>query len=145
MPSTNPSSAVLDARFRLPCPCSIFTQVHPLNNSNGEEAAKKTPYHKVTQKEGSWYLDSSIAQESMDRLAEFDASDDVLVAIAHDGGLLDVIDFFPNGMMNEWQAKGWKEKSYWGFLNELPVEGGPMPPIAPGLMREGKLLKPLKT
>ena len=80
----------------------------------------------------------------MGRLAEFDASDDLLVAIAHDGGLLDVIDFFPNGMMNEWQAKWWKEKSHWRFWNELPVEGGPMPPIAPGLMREREIFETIE-
>lgn len=54
MPSEIPISAVLDARFRLPCPCSIFTNVHPLN-SEGEEVARTTPFFRVTQKQGSWY------------------------------------------------------------------------------------------
>jgi hypothetical protein len=78
-------------------------------------------------------------------MMELDTSDDVFVAIAHDGGLLDVIEWFPKGNMNEWKVKGWKEKGHWGFLTELPVEGGPMPPIVTGVYAEGgKLVKELK-
>jgi len=91
--------------------------------------------------EGSWYNDPPTAQASVDTLKEFDASDDVFVAIAHDSGLLDVIDFFPKGKMNEWQAKGWKERSHWGFLGGFPVKGGPGN-IARGVVREGKVVKP---
>ncbi len=77
---------------------------------------------------------------------ELDASDDVFVAIAHGGGLLDVIVWFTNGNMNEWKAKGWKEKGHWGFLSELPVEGGPLPLIVKGMYGEGgKLVKELQT
>jgi hypothetical protein len=75
--------------------------VPPLNGSTGEEAVKTSTYHEVTRKEGSSYADPPTAQESIDRLTEFDVSDDVFVAIAHDGGLLDMIDFFPKGTMNE--------------------------------------------
>lgn len=63
----------------------------------------------------------------------------MLVCIAHDVGLLPVLDFFPNGTINEWQAKGWKEATAWGFVNELPVDGKPgRPMIVDGLYREGK-------
>jgi hypothetical protein len=145
MPSNIPKTAMLDARFRMPCPCSVFTHVHPLNSTQGEEAAKSNPYFKVTTKEGSWYADPPKAQQSIDRMMELDASDDVFVAIAHDGGLLDVTEFFPKGNMNEWKAKGWKEKGHWKFLSELPVEGDPMLPIVTGVYGDGwKLVKELK-
>jgi hypothetical protein len=52
------------------------------------------------------------AQESIDRLTEFDASENVFVALSHDGGLQDVIDFYPEGTLNDWKAKGWKEKAH---------------------------------
>jgi hypothetical protein len=54
IPSSIPSSAVLDRRFRLPCLCSVFTGVHPLKKVEGEESARTKPFSKVTQKEGSW-------------------------------------------------------------------------------------------
>lgn len=59
----------------------------------------------------------------MNKLKEFDACEDVLVCLAHDGGLEDVCTFFPHGDMAGWKAEGWKERSRWGFLNELPVDG----------------------
>jgi hypothetical protein len=109
----------------LGCLALALSLTHPLNSTQGEEAAKSNSYFNVTTKEGSWYADPPKAQQSIDRMMELDASDDVFVAIAHDGGLLDVIEWFPKGNMNEWKAKGWKEKGHWGFLSELPVEGGP--------------------
>ncbi len=86
-------------------------------------------------------MDPPVAQKSVDRLEEFDASEDVFVCVAHDGGLLDVVDWFPKGTLNTWKEKGWKERSQWGFLNELPIDGKPGRPwIAPGLVREGKVV-----
>ncbi len=91
--------------------------------------------------EGSWYIDPPTAQASIDKLAEFDADENVFVAVAHDEGLIDVCDWFPKGSVNAWKEKGWKEASRWGFLNELPVDGKPGRKwIAPGRMRDGKVV-----
>ncbi len=61
--------------------------------------------------------------------------------MAHDGGLLPVVDWFPKGTLNGWKAQGWKAASQWGFLNELPHDGKPGRPwITPGLVREGKVV-----
>lgn len=137
MPSEIPASVPLDhARFRLPCPCSIFEQSHrdPPN-------ARTSTFYQVTQDPKGWYVDPPVAQTSVDRLEEFDASEDVFVCVAHDGGLLDVVDWFPKGTLNAWKDRGWKEKSQWGFLNELPIEGKPGRPwIAPGLVKEGRVV-----
>ena len=95
----------------------------------------------MTQEPGGWYIDPPVAQQSVDRLAEFDADANVFVCVAHDGGLLLVVDWFPHGTLNEWKSKGWKQKSQWGFLNELPRDGNPGRPwIAPGLVRDGKVV-----
>lgn len=80
-----------------------------------------------------------MAQQSVDKLEEFDADENVLVCLAHDGGLLDVVDFFPHGTLNDWKAKGWKVGNHWSFLNELPIDGKPgRPLIAQGPVEEGK-------
>lgn len=136
LPNTIPSTVKLDSRFSRPCPCSIFTACHP-----DPEHARTSPYYRVTEMEGSWYIDPPTAQASIDKLEEFDADEDVFVAVAHDEGLIDVCDWFPKGSVNAWKEKGWKEASRWGFLNELPVDGKPGRKwIAPGLMRDGKVV-----
>ena len=73
----------------------------------------------------------------------FDADENVLVCIAHDGGLLDVLDWYPRGSINQWKEKGWKGRARWGFVNELPVDGKPGSEIlVRGLMRDGKVVGP---
>lgn len=86
-------------------------------------------------------MDNKVAQESVDRLQEFDADENVFVCVAHDGGLIPVVDWFPKGTLNDWKSKGWKERSLWGFLNELPQDGKPGRPwIAPGLVKDGAII-----
>ncbi|KAF2397487.1 hypothetical protein EJ06DRAFT_498590 [Trichodelitschia bisporula] len=138
MPAEIPAGVPLDRkRFRAPCPCALFTECHP-----NQEKARTEPYYKVSAAEGSWYIDPETAQESINKLEDFDADPNVLVCIAHDEGLLEVVDWFPNGSLNDWKKKGWKEQSQWGFLNALPVSGKPPGPwITPGLMKDGKRMK----
>lgn len=142
MPATIPDYVPLDKkRFRLPCPCSIFTDVHPHKNE-GEAKARTTPYYEVTTAEGSWYIDPPVAQDSINKLEDFDADPQVFVCIAHDEGLNDVVEWFPHGTINEWKKKGWKEKSQWGFLGALPVGWKPAGEnFCPGLMKDGQLQK----
>ncbi|KAI9812415.1 MAG: hypothetical protein M1827_004646 [Pycnora praestabilis] len=136
MPSTLPSNTHLDSRFSHPCPCSLFTPAHP-----NQEKARTEPFYRVTTMEGSWYIDPPTAQQSIDKLEEFDADQNVFVAVAHDGGLIGVVDWFPHGSLNDWKGKGWKGESLWGFVNELPVDGKPgRSLLAPGLMKDGKVV-----
>ncbi|KAI4173846.1 MAG: hypothetical protein LQ348_006458 [Seirophora lacunosa] len=138
LPATIPSGVALDSdRFKHPCPCSLFTACHrdPPN-------ARTSPFYRVTQEPKGWYMDPVVAQQSVDRLEEFDADDNVFVCLAHDGGLIPVCDWFPDGTLNDWKAKGWKEKSKWGFLNELPLDGKPgRPLLVPGLVKDGKIIE----
>ena len=137
MPSTIPSSTPLDRHLPTPCPCSLFAGCHP-----DPENLRTSPFYHVWQEPGGWYSDPPIAQKSVESLEEFDADENVFTCIAHDVGLIPVVDWFPNGTINEWKKKGWKERSQWGFLNELPVEGKPARTwIAPGLVKEGKVVK----
>ena len=78
-------------------------------------------------------------------LTEFDADPNVLVCIAHDTAPLAVMNFFPNGSINDWQEKGWKGVMHWAFLNELPIDGkthGRV--ISDGLYRDGVKIKTLE-
>ncbi|KAI4085914.1 MAG: hypothetical protein LQ344_008009 [Seirophora lacunosa] len=138
LPATIPPGVALDSdRFKHPCPCSLFTACHrdPPN-------ARTSPFYRVTQEPKGWYMDPGVAQQSVDRLEEFDADDNVFVCLAHDGGLIPVCDWFPDGTLNDWKVKGWKEKSKWGFLNELPLDGKPgRPLLVPGLVKDGKIIE----
>lgn len=58
------------------------------------------------------------AEASLGKMQDFDASEDVLVAIAHDSSLLSVVDFFPK-RANEWKEKGWKQTGRWRFLEDF--------------------------
>ena len=48
-----------------------------------------------------------------------DAHPNILLMLAHDDTMLDVVDKFPNGTANEWMKKGWKEKGLWRFLKDF--------------------------
>jgi hypothetical protein len=140
LPATIPSDVPLDkARFRSPCPCSLFTACHP-----DQSASRTSPFYKVTEDPAGWYIDSETAQDSVNKLGEFDADPNVLVCLAHDESLLHVVDWFPQGTLNEWQSKGWKDRNQWGFLNALPIEEKPAREnFCPGLMKDGKWMKEL--
>ncbi|KAL8898822.1 MAG: hypothetical protein Q9192_001885 [Flavoplaca navasiana] len=58
------------------------------------------------------------AMETVERLKAFDGREDVLIIIAHDASLLDVLTFFPRDI-NDWKAKGLAAQGRWSFLKEL--------------------------
>ncbi len=47
--------------------------------------------------------------------------------------------------MNDWQKKGWKQASHWGFLSEIPYKGKTVrPTLVDGLYdKDGKKLRGL--
>jgi glyoxylase-like metal-dependent hydrolase (beta-lactamase superfamily II) len=62
--------------------------------------------------------DVQATQDSIDKLSALDAMDNVFTVLAHDGSLLDAVDFFPKPA-NDWKAKGWKERCRWTFLSDF--------------------------
>lgn len=62
------------------------------------------------------------------------------MALAHDIGLLSVVEWFPEGSINNWKELGWKMRSRWGFLAELPIGGEGTDWFVPGLMRNGSII-----
>jgi hypothetical protein len=75
-------------------------------------------------------------------MKEFDASPDVFVCLAHDSCLFEVLPLlntFSKNSINDWQARGYKEKTRWRILNELPRDGKPgRKLIIFGFWRDGK-------
>jgi len=92
-----------------------------------------------------FYADPAVAQQSANALTNFDADPNIMVTIAHDPAGLDVYDFFPNGTLNDWQQKGWKEDARWGFLSELPFDGKIVrPTLVDGLYVDGVKVRGLE-
>lgn len=109
----------LDRRIPQPCPCSLFTACHPVGPPN----ARTTPFYSPSIKADSWYDDVVEVKQSISGMGEFDADDNVFVAIAHDPALREVCDKFPQSTMNNWKSRQWKQRTRWHFLNELPLNG----------------------
>lgn len=91
-----------------PCPGEVFERMlsesdhtHPFYQHGAQVAA-----------------DLDAANESITKLQSLDGLDEVLVVIAHDRSLLDVVDFFPKYADNFLQ-KGWAKKGKWLFLRDF--------------------------
>ncbi|KAH6678469.1 hypothetical protein B0J14DRAFT_625064 [Halenospora varia] len=62
--------------------------------------------------------DADEAERTIGKVIEADARDDVLVVMAHDESLVGVVEFFPQ-YADDFQKKGWVEKSRWLFLRDF--------------------------
>ncbi|KAK9371441.1 beta-lactamase-like protein [Lipomyces chichibuensis] len=88
------------------CPGSMFQDLHPHKSAT-------EPFYEMPQTST---VDLEAAHESILKLQQFDAADNVLVVIAHDEFVVDGIEFFPNAI-NQWKEKGYSEKVRWQFLS----------------------------
>ncbi|GLA94101.1 hypothetical protein AtubIFM57143_001047 [Aspergillus tubingensis] len=139
-PDNIPSEALdKDRFFPSPCPCSIFTNSHPIAKVD----PRQEPFYEVSGYEGSAFFDAEVAQKSVTKLLDFEASEHVLICIAHDSDLLRHLPTFndsPSSDLNSWKERGWKEKLRWGWVNELPRAGHPgRKPLVEGYWRDGKI------
>lgn len=97
------------ARFPCPCPGELLQEyVHP-------EHSVDTYFYKAAD---GFNEDAKVADWTVDGVSEFDADDRVLVAIAHDASLLDVVNFFPKPA-NDWKKLGWGVQGRWRFLADF--------------------------
>ncbi|TFK48513.1 Metallo-hydrolase/oxidoreductase [Heliocybe sulcata] len=101
----------------LPCPCSLLSSVSRECFPQAATSSDLTqPLLTIPPTQPSVYVDSSIATESIRKLGAFDAHPDVLVLLAHDASVQDVVNYWPE-KANNWKQEGWKEKR-WGFLEK---------------------------
>ncbi|KAH6632885.1 beta-lactamase-like protein [Boeremia exigua] len=122
-----------------PYPHSIFTNCHP-----DQANARTVPYYTPCCRSDGWYVDPPRALESVEQLKALDADDRILVLIAHDPAMLNVVTFFPHGNANDWQILGWKSTLRWRFLDELPSDVRELKYLVDGTYMEGKRVKNLQ-
>ena len=69
--------------------------------------------------------DIPLAIQTLKEVQGPDADENVLFICAHDYTIKGVVDFFP-AEANDWKAKGWREKTYWKFLEDFQgaLDGG---------------------
>lgn len=137
--SLDPKTWGLDSTFPAPCPCSIFTDCHPCGDAN---MSSTKPWYTASKAEGSAYVDPDTANRSITSLQAFDADPNVLVCLAHDPGLFEILpllNYDSTCSLNDWEIKGYKNMSRWRFLNELPRNGKPgRSPLVIGWWKAGK-------
>lgn len=68
--------------------------------------------------------DAAAAQETVRKICELDAADNILVILAHDGSLRGHIDFFPHGI-NAWRVEGIKHATRWLFCKDFLIHALP--------------------
>ena len=94
---------------RLPlCPGSIIQRLHP-------EGSVVKPFYLP---QPDFPDDLKTFTESLCKLQEMDAHENILVAMAHDVSLKNVLSFFPE-RANHWRSSRVKEKLRWLFLNDF--------------------------
>ncbi|TVY65704.1 Cytochrome P450 monooxygenase andK [Lachnellula suecica] len=96
-----------------PCPGSLFEPLY-----RDDDGTK--PFYAIARlPDGKGVAhDEDEAEETIGKVIEADANDEVLVVMAHDDSLLDVVDFFPK-YANDFKHKGWVEKGRWLFLKDF--------------------------
>ncbi|TVY26853.1 Cytochrome P450 monooxygenase [Lachnellula hyalina] len=94
-----------------PCPGSLFEDLY--RDGDGTK-----PFYTIAKGGGAIAHDADEAERTIGKVMEADARDEVLVVMAHDDTLLDVVDFFPK-YANDFKEKGWVEKGRWLFLKDF--------------------------
>ncbi|RYC55668.1 hypothetical protein CHU98_g10541 [Xylaria longipes] len=93
-----------------PCVGEIFDKLLP--------GGREVPFYHPIQKPNSVHADVYKMAETIKRLQEFDAHDNILLVAAHDAAFLNVANFFPS-TANAFIKKGWVEKTRWAWLAEF--------------------------
>ncbi|OQV04634.1 hypothetical protein CLAIMM_09488 [Cladophialophora immunda] len=101
------------------CPGAIYAALHrATKESVDKQKAWTTPFCIVPRDAAD--EDHQAAEQTVEKLTVFDGIHNVFTVTAHDHTLLPLIDFFPLPI-NQWKAKGWKEKAHWRFLEPLQI------------------------
>ena len=95
------------------CPGALFAHVHRLHPSPSSSTepfllASESAAHDIRE-----------ARDSITKMGDFDAQENILTMIAHDNTMVDVVGTFPDMKANDWESKGWRKKGMWKFLTDL--------------------------
>lgn len=93
------------------------------------EEARVTPWYGVATGQLSTFIDPVVGQKTADTVKEaFDEANNVFVAMCHDLSLLvkdngksvlPTLNNAPHEDLNKWYERGWKDKLYWTWLDQL--------------------------
>lgn len=97
-------------QYPVSCPGAIFQNLLPVSDSCGAHGQR--PFYDIPAVAS---VDLQASQISQSKLKDVDATDNVLVIVAHDESVLDGIDLFPE-TINSWKRKGYGDKIRWKFL-----------------------------
>jgi len=102
-----------------------------------------TPLSKISTNPRSAFVAPDIAQQTIEKLVAFDTSPSVLICFAHDQSLplfLPTMNTSPEESLNDWRAKGLKERCHWDWLNILPRgESSGRKLTVQGMWKDGKV------
>ena len=105
------------SRFGAGCPGAFLVEkIHPFSSAT-------EPFYDIAK---GFSHDHDEAKRSISKLQEFDASDDVLVCIAHDGTMMGNVDFYPKPL-NDWKAQGIQKKIRWAFVGDFDLKADRLP------------------
>ena len=90
------------------CPGAILQQLQPTQSA-------VEPFFRLSRLTFPNYDD---AQETLRKIQELDAADNIFVIMTHDESLEDQIDFYPK-TINDWQSKGTRSKTRWLFCKDF--------------------------
>lgn len=90
------------------CPGHLLRDIH-------REKSASEPYYLVTE---TFPDDLDTCNWTVAGLQEFDAAENVLVLVAHDEGVRDILEFYPRSV-NGWRAKDLANKARWTFLADF--------------------------
>ena len=90
------------------CPGAILQQLHP----------DKSVSDPIFRPSNFAFPNYKAAQDTLQKIEELDAADNVLVIIAHDGSLRGSIDFYPK-TINGWHSKGINSNRRWLFYKDF--------------------------
>lgn len=116
------------------CPGSLFDAILASDATSPDSAkgrcnGRTQPFYKPSTAFGIQH-DAGEAERTIAKLQEVDVTDNVLVVLAHDESLLDVVDFYP-AKANDFVEKGWVKKCRWRFLRDFAgVVGWPGSSVA---------------
>lgn len=81
-----------------------------------QKSRSRDPSRSFFDPAGAFNLSQAI--QTLEKVQEFDAKDNVFFVGAHDYTIRGIVEFFPAGA-NDWKAKGWREKAHWKFLEDF--------------------------
>lgn len=90
------------------CPGEMLQRLHPQHS-----AAK--PFFTTSRV---LFPDHDASMDTVHKIAELDAADNIFIIIAHDESINDEIDLFPRSI-NDWKVKGVRERTRWLFCKDF--------------------------